>query len=57
MGMQDRDWYCEAQREREKQRRIDATRAKFALFSRHHLGAKTMSPTWMNKNQMVRRLR
>ena len=48
MGMQDRDWYREAQREREKQRQIDATRAKFSVFSRNHLGAKTktMSPTW-----------
>lgn len=47
MGMQDRDWYREAQREREKQRQIDATRAKFSVFSRNHLGAKVkaMSPT------------
>lgn len=47
MGMQDRDWYREAQREREKQRQIDATRAKFSVFSRNHLGAKAkaMSPT------------
>ena len=47
MGLQDRDWYREAQRERDKQRQIDATRAKFSLFSRNHLGAKrkAMSPT------------
>lgn len=45
MGMQDRDWYREALREREKQRQIDETRAKFSVFSRKHLGAKAVSPT------------
>ncbi|MHB8951059.1 MAG: retropepsin-like aspartic protease family protein [Rhodoferax sp.] len=44
MGMQDRDGYGEAQREREKQRQIDEARAKFSGFSRQHLGAKTVSP-------------
>jgi len=43
--MQDRDWYREALREREKQRQIDETRAKFSVFSRKHLGAKAVSPT------------
>jgi len=45
MGMQDRDWYRETLREREKQRQIDETRAKFSVFSRKHLGAKAVSPT------------
>jgi len=45
MGMQDRDWYREALREREKQREIDETRAKFSVFSHKHLDAKAVSPT------------
>lgn len=45
MGMQDRDWYREAQREREKQRQIDETRAKFSTFSRKNLTSKAASPT------------
>ncbi len=45
MGMEDRDWYREAQREREKQRQIDETRAKFSVFSRKNLVAKAVSPT------------
>jgi aspartyl protease family protein len=45
MGVEDRDWYRDAQREREKQRQIDETRGKFAGFSRQHLGAKAVSPT------------
>ena len=44
MGIQDRDWYHEAQREREKQRQIDETRGKFSAFSRKHLGAQAPSP-------------
>jgi aspartyl protease family protein len=44
MGLDDRDWYRDAQREREKQRQIDATRAKFSGFSRQHLRAKGVSP-------------
>lgn len=40
-----RDWNKDAQREREKERQIDATRAKFESFSRNTLGTKTMSPT------------
>ena len=44
MGMQDRDWYNDQQREREKQRQLDATRAKFAGFSAQHLNAKATSP-------------
>jgi hypothetical protein len=38
MSLDDRDWYREAQREREKQRKIDETRNKFSMFSRRHLG-------------------
>lgn len=44
MGLQDRDWYRKSLSEREKQRQIDETRAKFSGFSRQHLGAKTVSP-------------
>ncbi|MDI1247087.1 MAG: TIGR02281 family clan AA aspartic protease [Rhodoferax sp.] len=44
MGVEDRDWYREAQREREKQRQMDETRARFSDFSRQHLGAKALSP-------------
>ncbi|HSO45438.1 MAG TPA: TIGR02281 family clan AA aspartic protease [Rhodoferax sp.] len=44
MGIQDRDWYHEAQREREKQRQIEETRGKFSAFSRKHLGAQAPSP-------------
>lgn len=45
MGMQDRDWYRDAQRERKNQRKIDETRAKFSAFSRHQLGSNAVSPT------------
>jgi len=45
MGKEDRDWYREAQREREKQRQIDETRNKFTAFSRKNLAAKAVSPT------------
>jgi aspartyl protease family protein len=45
MGMQDRDWYRDQQRERDKQRKIDETRAKFSVFSRQHLGGKVTSPS------------
>ena len=45
MGVEDRDWYREAQREREKQRQIDETRGEFAGSSRQHMGAKAVSPT------------
>ena len=44
MGLDDRDWYREALREREKQRRIDETRSKFSAFTHKHLSAKTASP-------------
>ena len=45
MGMQDRDWYRQAQREREKERKLEETRAKFSVFSRKHLGRNVTSPT------------
>ena len=45
MGMQDRDWYRQAQREREKERKLDETRAKFSVFTRKHLGGSVTSPT------------
>jgi aspartyl protease family protein len=44
MGIEDRDEHQDAQREQEKQRQMDETRAKFAGFSRQHLGSKTTSP-------------
>ena len=44
MGMQDRDDPTDQQREREKQRQLDATRAKFAGFSAQHLNSKPTSP-------------
>lgn len=37
MGIQDRDWYKDMQREKEKQRQIDATRTRFAGFSKKHM--------------------
>ena len=45
MGVEDRDWYRKAQREREKQHQIDDTRARFSDFSQRNLGAKAVSPT------------
>ena len=45
MGIEDRDWHRDAQREREKQRQMDDTRARFAVFSSKHLGEKAISPT------------
>lgn len=44
MSLDDRDWYRDAQREREKQRQIDETRAKFSMFSHKHLDSKVVSP-------------
>jgi aspartyl protease family protein len=43
--MQDRDWYRQILRERDKQRKIDETREKFSRFSSKHLGARSVSPT------------
>jgi len=45
MGTEDRDWHRDAQREREKQRQLDETRAKFSTFSRQNLAEKAVSPT------------
>lgn len=45
MGIDDRDGYRKAQRERENQRQLDETRAKFSTFSRQHLGNKSVSAT------------
>jgi aspartyl protease family protein len=44
MGIEDRDWYRNAQRERDKQQQMDKTRARFASFSGNHLGKKSPSP-------------
>jgi len=40
MGVEDRDWYRDAQRERDKQRQLNETRDKFASFTNRHLGGK-----------------
>jgi len=45
VGLEDRDWYRDAQREREKQSQMDETRAKFSRFSGRNLGAGTVSAT------------
>lgn len=45
MGIEDRDWHLDAQREREKQRQLDETRARFSAFSHQHRGEKPISPT------------
>ncbi|MDD2925136.1 TIGR02281 family clan AA aspartic protease [Rhodoferax sp.] len=44
MGIQDRDWYRDAQREKEKQRQMDETRSKFSSYTRQHLSAKDRTP-------------
>ena len=45
MGIEDRDWHQDAQREREKQRQLDETRARFSTFSHQHQAEKAISPT------------
>ena len=45
MGIEDRDWHRDVQLEREKQRQLDETRAKFSTFSRQHEVGKAISPT------------
>jgi aspartyl protease family protein len=45
MGLEDRDWYRDALREREKQRQLDETRNKFASFSSKHMGGKSKPQT------------
>lgn len=37
MGVEDRDWFRDAQRERDKQRQLNDTRHKFSAFSRNNL--------------------
>jgi aspartyl protease family protein len=44
MGQDDRDWYRDVQREREKQAQMDATRSRFSRFSQRQLPAKPVSP-------------
>lgn len=44
MGVEDRDGYRDAQREREKQRQLDDTRNKFASFTRRNLGGNQKQP-------------
>lgn len=45
MGMDDGDWYREARREREKQRQIDETRARFSAFSDKNLKSASATTT------------
>ena len=45
MGIEDRDWHRDAQRERDKQRQLDDTRARFSTFSHKHRDEKAISPT------------
>jgi aspartyl protease family protein len=40
MGIQDRDWYRDAQREREKQAALDATKKKFTRYTNTFMGIK-----------------
>ena len=44
MGMEDRDWYRNTLREREKQQQMDQTRARFAAFSGKRLNHQPASP-------------
>jgi aspartyl protease family protein len=44
MGIEDRDWYRDAQRERDKQRQLDETRRKFASFSSNNQRRNTSPP-------------
>lgn len=44
MGMEDRDWYRDALRDKEKQKQINDTRAKFSAFSHKHIGAYEAAP-------------
>lgn len=52
MGMQDRDWYRDFQREKAKQEKINATRGKFSNFSRKYLGAERTPATKGSVPQM-----
>lgn len=45
MGIEDRDWHRDAQRERDKQRQLDDTRARFSTFSHKHRDEKAITPT------------
>jgi aspartyl protease family protein len=44
MGIEDRDWHQDAQREQEKQRQLDETRTRFSRFTSTHLDEKSVSP-------------
>lgn len=52
MGMQDRDWYRDLQREKAKQEQINATRGKFSTFSRKHFGSKSAPAAKGSARQM-----
>lgn len=41
MGLQDRDWYREAQLEREKQEEMNATKARFGRYTANFITKKT----------------
>lgn len=54
MGMQDRDWYRDALRDKENRRQLEETRAKFSRYSAKNLGAKAKpSPTSLFISKMV----
>lgn len=38
MGMEDRDWYRDAQREKAKREQLESTKSKFERYSAKHLG-------------------
>jgi aspartyl protease family protein len=52
MGIQDRDWYRDLQREKAKQEQINATRGKFSAFSRKHFGGKGAPATKDSARQL-----
>ena len=52
MGMQDRDWYRDLQREKTKQEQINATRGKFSTFSRKYFGGNSTPTVQGSARQM-----
>ena len=51
MGIEDRDWYRDAQREKEKERQLAATRAKFSAFTRMNLSGP--QPTSLRQTGLI----
>lgn len=44
MGIQDRDWYRDAQLEREKQEQLNATKARFSQYTDKFISTKSTNP-------------